>query len=645
VRNLWIAFSVLFLGLLAAPAGAQKNVVANHWAITPSFDGKLYSAFPAGDRPCCYQTAPTLIATDIVSGSTTGGENNKGAYVSLFGYSFGLQSNLGTASGAGVYFQNPDTLAWVEVDNYRALNAGRNFDRNQVERIIVQLGSLGGIAAGKVMSIKVTVNGVDSNILTSRFTVQPGHFYFASNASQPDGTPAGNDGTGVVDDITHPFRYVQNYNAGTNTYSGIWTTLQAGDTIVIRKGTWSDNTGFDNRWVRIQGQTGSAPTGSSGHGYIHIVAYPGPVLGHTQEYVHFVDIPGGGGGIEGATSARAATGAGKYISVSGLHIELNATSISDAAPVNLQNGGDNWRVVDNELGPWLSTTAAPNHARCGGVCGQGAGTPGPYIAFNYIHDIDGINQENHGIYIGDSGGSYNQPSANWEVAYNVIYNIPGGSSLQWHKTVVATYATGMRVHHNYFDTAAKYGINNSNFLQQGDIWDNVVVGSARNAMRIADAIPNLNINITHNTLRQLSSSSAYTQVFSKEVTALTSGNLRFSHNIISTTSGGGSGMSFYGFGASDTAVTVRENLYHDIAGTLTVPSIDSSYGVLGDPLFTDVSAGNFTVQTGSPALAACTQAEPLAVATDFYGIVRPVTGTGTPGATRNDIGAMQGVGQ
>ena len=31
---------------------------------------------------------PLLLATDIIAGPTTGGENNKGAYVSIFGINF-----------------------------------------------------------------------------------------------------------------------------------------------------------------------------------------------------------------------------------------------------------------------------------------------------------------------------------------------------------------------------------------------------------------------------------------------------------------------------------------------------------------------------------------------------------------------------
>ena len=212
-----------------------------------------------------YQTAPTLIDTDINSGSTTNGENSKGAYVSLFGYAFGTQAALGTASGARVYFRHPGgDNTWHEVDNYRALNGSRVFATHQVARIIVQLGALGSIAAGAVCDVKVTVNGVDSNILTGHFTIQPGHFFFVSTS--------GNDGTGAKNNIAAPFRYLQQANGG-STFTGVFdptTGVKPGDTIVLRAGTWSDQTGYESKWIRPYNQTGTAPNGSANNGYIHI---------------------------------------------------------------------------------------------------------------------------------------------------------------------------------------------------------------------------------------------------------------------------------------------------------------------------------------------------------------------------------------
>ena len=153
---------------------AVKDAIGKNWVLSPSFDGYLYSAYPDGDKPSGYQTTPTLIDTDIRSGSLTGFENNKGCYLRLYGYNLGRQNTLGTASGARVYLRDPlGDNAWHEVDNYRALNSSRVYSTHQVIRIIVQVGTLGGsITVGRALDVKITVNGVDTNILTGWFTVQ-----------------------------------------------------------------------------------------------------------------------------------------------------------------------------------------------------------------------------------------------------------------------------------------------------------------------------------------------------------------------------------------------------------------------------------------------------------------------------------------
>jgi hypothetical protein len=89
---------------------------------------------------------------------------------------------------------------------------------------------------------------------------------------------------------------------------------------------------------------------------------------------------------------------------------------------------------------------------------------------------------------------------------------------------------------------------------------------------------------------------------------------------------------------------MAENLYFDVTGTeTTAPSKDTT-GIYGDPKFTDFVNKLLTLQTGSPAIDACASAEVIAVASDFYGMARPVTGTSAPGASKNDIGATEGVG-
>src|SRR6266480_5399849 len=69
-------------------------------------------------------TTPLVLYTDILSGPNSGGENNKGAYLSIFGKNFGA-TGLGTTTK--VYINN------VEVDNYRYL--GTSHGRTDIQQI------------------------------------------------------------------------------------------------------------------------------------------------------------------------------------------------------------------------------------------------------------------------------------------------------------------------------------------------------------------------------------------------------------------------------------------------------------------------------------------------------------------------------
>ncbi len=92
-------------------------------------------------------------------------------------------------------------------------------------------------------------------------------------------------------------------------------------------------------------------------------------------------------------------------------------------------------------------------------------------------------------------------------------------------------------------------------------------------------------------------------------------------------------------------LTLKSNHYYDGAAAKTAPAGDTT-AVTGDPKWASSTPAfplDFLTQTGSPLLGAVLDAETLAITTDFWGIPRPQTGTGTPSGTKNDIGPFQGV--
>lgn len=594
----------------------------------PSFDGQCYSAWPTGNKPSGYLTTPYLIDTDVVDGQISGGEGGGGVPITLLGYSFGRAADLGTPSGARVYMRDPlGDNAWHEVSKYWWLAPSRVYGYNQTVELCFEPGSLGGsMVAGRSLDIKINVNGVDSNILLSQFTIQPANFYWC-NAS------GGNDATGVVNDKTHPFSKGQKFVSG-STYTGIWATLAAGDTILF-EGEFTTPEGFDSRWLRFRHHSGTAPTGSAGNGYIKLLAKP-TIFGRSNW--HYTDPAGGNGGIHGVNSAYYNTW-GKYVVISGYRGESSPTSGSDAGPLNLQTGAIRWRIFGCELGPW-AVDPGQVAAKAGGIAGQAEDA---VIRACYIHDISGTAAlENHGIYLGDAAGHC---SKRVDISHNAILRITGGSTFQMNNNAAADTFDNILFHHNYSDGCAKFGINLSNSVLSLDCYNNIVRGAKLNSWRCGSQQTGQVLRTVHNTFEQSESSNGTEGSGIIGANAMTSGSVLFASNILVRAGNGGSqGVSYITI-SSSSAVTVTKQLYYDTLGTLTtVPAIDAT-GIYGDPLFTDRVAGNLTVQTGSPALSAVATAEPFAIASDFFGIQRPVPGTGAPGASpRNTIGATEGVG-
>ena len=386
---------------------------------------------------------PYLAYTDTLSGPVSGGEGNQGSYLSVFGTNLGSAAGLGTTTK--VY------IGSVEVANYRYLGASKAAKLG-LQQLTVQVGNLGSPALGAALPVKVVVNGVVSNV-NHTFTPNPGRILFVALN--------GNDSTAVAGDITRPWRYMQTSSRG-----GAYATLRAGDHIVVRGGNWSD-VGFETAWLRFRdpAQKGSLPTGASGTGWIHITAYPGNVNGNRIEDVHYSTPAGQKGGIHGPASAYYGT-TGEYVSISNLRMDVNANATSDAAPINLQSSGGNWRVVNNELGPW----PAAINSKAAGVSGHGTNVK---VLGNHIYGMHCTGaQENHGIYA-DSGAS------NWEIGYNHIHDITGGNLIQFFDNVGLAgnnYSglptgwvgfTGMQIHHNWLENSSKYGLNMADGIVSG----------------------------------------------------------------------------------------------------------------------------------------------------------------------------------
>ena len=538
--------------------------------------------------------APRILYTDALSGPITGGENNAGAYLSLYGINFGQAADLGSLTK--VY------IGGQEVANYRVLAPSVVYAKFGIQKLTVQVGSIGNPGLGTPLPIKLCRNvTTDCSNADKTFTPNNGRILFVALN--------GNDDTAVYGDINHPWRHLQTSTNGGNTRGGAYASLQAGDHVVIRGGNWSD-VAFEGAWLRFRDPSAN---GSAGN-WIHFTSYPG-------ETVTYTTPAGAKGGFQGPASAYAGT-TGEYISMSNLQMVVDPAAQTDAAPFNQQYGEGAWRVVNNEIGPWLSV----EDARAGGYSGGGQGTQ---ILGNYIHDIrricDSINQGtaefnarcsavvgngesllNHGIYI-DGGAN------DTEIAYNIIENILEGNLLQ-------TYASNgvdlwnIRIHHNWMENGGKFGLNISSQSYSGAIYDNVVIGARHSGITFNVAFDQaMDWVVAHNTfVNNDQAAGGYGQISNQWGNYGLHGTVLVSDNIFYSNLN--NGTSFYvNTGDSDSYMSFGKNLYYAGSGSTTSPGTVINL----DPQFKNLSANIFGLTAGSPAIDAAEPITNLSIPDDF----------------------------
>lgn len=172
--------------------------------------------------PTMAQTSPPAIFfSDLESGPNTGGQNSKGAFVTLYGERFGGSQGTSTVTVGGGQVDN--CPVWSDT------------------KVSCQLG-----AAAKTGNIVATVGGSASNGVA--FTVRSGNIVFVS--------PTGNDA--AAGSFTAPFK----------TLSKCRDTLQAGDICYALNGlTQSGDDGYGAALTIETGGTSGSPKA--------LVAYPG----------------------------------------------------------------------------------------------------------------------------------------------------------------------------------------------------------------------------------------------------------------------------------------------------------------------------------------------------------------------------------
>jgi hypothetical protein len=518
--------------------------------------------------------APYVMYTDLVSGPTSGGEGNNGAYLSIFGKNFG-SSGLGTTTTV--------KIGGTAVARYIYLGASKV---SGIDQIMVQVGSLGGAAMGTSLPIQITVNSVTSNTNVT-FMPNPGRLLYVDNV-------AGNDSTAVPGDITKPYRYVQTPALYTG---GAWPVAQPGDIIVMRghgnANPWVD-VGFEHYFMRYRDKSGSAPTGASGTGAIVIMGYPGE-----DTYLRGLLSNGMSGGCISGVNGQAVPGMGQWAVISNLRIDCEGYD----GPISQQIYGHNWRIINNDLSASTAPRTGTSIPRMAGITGNGNNA---VWYGNHIHDIQGSSGECHGIYI-DGDGSY-------DIAYNVIHDIRDGNGFQVYVNGGngSNFANNVNLHHNLIHDVSKHGVNIADSSKDNfKVWNNIVYNVAFAAVRFNTTDLN-GAKIYNNTFYNTNTvNSSFYGALTNDW-ALPAGSLDVQNNIfyVATGTSYNSGSN----GVPSSAGTFAHNVWYNGSGS---PSIDSTAITL-NPLFV-TNGSDFHLQAASPAVGSGTTAAAVTslVTTDY----------------------------
>ena len=548
-RPSWATFSTTTGALTGKPADANVGTTANI-AISVS-DGTASTSLASFSLTvnaapvAIINGAPRVLFLDQIAGSVTGGENNNGTYVSIYGSNFGND-----LSKIHVYFGS------AEVAAYKAIGFSKG--RTDIQQLVVQPGAAVGTGT---LPVKVVVNGVTSNTNVT-FLVNPGDIYYVSLT--------GNDSTGVKNDPTKPYRHLQ---LASDEQSAVVGQMKPGDVAVIRGGTYTDSA-VDKAFVRFWRVGGNAPTGTRGTGYMTVTGYPGETV--------TIQAPVGGGVQGGGNDAQQA----KYLVFSNLTIVGNPSADSDGAPMNSQVHGDFWRVVNNDISwPGVGGTML-----AGGVVGRF--TSGKILG-NHIHHIDGGTM-NHGVYLDTA-------TTQAELAYNEINNVSAGNLVQTFDSAGGDPIVGLDFHHNSIHDGGRYGLNMSQGTRGVHAWNNLIYNTTYPGIRISiNESSGVSMVFEHNTLYNVCSNHPQEPGAIYNDYNASTGTLMFQFNLLIKGSGGCS--AGYENSSTDTAIKFSRNLFYGYAA----PSKDTN-ALTGNPLLKALaSVLDLALSLGSPAIDAAT---------------------------------------
>jgi hypothetical protein len=313
----------------------------------------------------------------------------------------------------------------------------------------------------------------------------------------------------------------------------------------------------------------------------------------------------GGGGFNSNDTARAQEtnpydglqGWGRSMHVSNLKIVSSVNGARDGCPINLESSSDDLRAINCDLSwPWVSNASGITNAA--GIAGNGKDV---WYLGNYIHNIQGVvaDNQNHGIYIDGS-----LVCANGVVVFlNCINTITAGNGIQSFNGVALDFIQNVSVHNNWIETVHKHGLNVSDNTRSRIDFNNVVVASGEagynvstGAVLVAAGVKNWN-NVFYGFARVVTSRPCW---WNQGIVGSSPASTDTRNNIFCQINGYTGTYSWVATnGGTD---TFGYNQWYDVNGIAGSKPGNDSTGATGDPLFTNTSTKDFTLQSTSPCI-------------------------------------------
>ena len=302
------ATTVVLMSVACGPAGRTEQPLpeplspGSSTATAPVTASPAQAAAPTTPLTSAGSGVPRLFFTDLESGPATGGQDDLGAFITIYGEGFGAAQGNGTV-----------TVGGQEVARY-VLWGENNAIARSLDMIVVQPGK--NATTGDII---VTVDGQASNPLP--FTVRSGSIYFVIPGA-PNAQDA-NPGT-----YAEPFQTLYRPRQ----------VMQAGDIVYIKGGTFSSADPANPGWDAVL--------------LLHPETDP---IGTADRPVAYIGYPGDRPLIDAPEPLRR----GIYMDQGMMYyIIANLAFTQGLAPYEgmLQMGGDGHRAVGNYLHDALSST-------------------------------------------------------------------------------------------------------------------------------------------------------------------------------------------------------------------------------------------------------------------------------------------------